>query len=179
MLTAKSLICISLILAFAMALQDGDKIAFKMSGSHDNAPDQYLNGNTIDGSVSLAKNTDFATSSGTWWRAHFLSDGSWAFENLGNISYNRHIYLNGNTETGAVNLVESTEYSNWKTSGTHWGVEHLADGTIALEYLGGIPVSMFTFLGVDTNTGAVKMAGSNTHWEIVTLVPAASSAPPV
>ena len=80
MFTAKSLICISLILAFATALQGGDQIAFKTHGSPDNAQYQYLNADTAAGSVSLAKNTDENAASGTWWRAHQLSKNSWVFE---------------------------------------------------------------------------------------------------
>ena len=176
MLTTKSLIYISLILAFAVALNDGDEIAFKTHGSHNNADYQYLNAGTVDGSVSMAPNTDENTFSGTWWIAHQLEDGSWAFESEGNISNDQHIYLNANTFTGEVNLAANTDFST--ASGTHWAVEELEDGTVALRNLGSHSNPAFVYLNTDTFTGAVNLAGttdyssaSGTHWEIVPFIP--------
>jgi len=54
MLTTKSLICISLILLFAV----GDEIAPKPHGKLRSDPNQYLNAGTVDGAVSMAANTD-------------------------------------------------------------------------------------------------------------------------
>jgi hypothetical protein len=120
MLKAKSLIYLSFILAFAVALQNGDQVAFMTDGSFFNAQYQYLNAGTVDGSVGMAVNTDYASASGTWWEAQLLSDGSWAFASLGNIPNDQHIFLNANTYTGAVNLAGSTNYAT--TSGTHWTI---------------------------------------------------------
>jgi hypothetical protein len=120
MLKAKSLIYISFILAFAVALQSGDQVAFMTDGNHFAAQYQYLNAGTVDGSVSMAANTDYASASGTWWEAQELSDGSWAFASLGNIPNDQHIFLNANTYTGAVNLAGSTNDAT--TSGTHWTI---------------------------------------------------------
>lgn len=58
MFTAKSLICFSLILAFALALQDGDEIAPKTHGNFRNSQYQDLNAGTVDGSIGVAANTD-------------------------------------------------------------------------------------------------------------------------
>jgi hypothetical protein len=179
MLTAKSLIYISFILAFAVALQNGDQIAFKTDGNFFNAKYQYLNAGTVDGSVGMAANTDYATASGTWWEAQLLSDGSWAFASLGNIPNDQHIYLNADTYVGSVNLAASTNYAT--TSGTHWKVQPLSDGTFALQNLGSHANPQYVYLNANTYTGAVNLAGSTnyatvsgTHWTIVTLVPAGS-----
>jgi len=180
--TIKSLIFISLMLTFAFALQDGDQIAFKTHGSFFNAKYQYLNAGTVDGSVSMAKNTDYATASGTWWKAHKLSDGSWAFESLGSIHNAQHIYLNAGTYGGTINLAANTDYAS--ASGTHWSLETLSDGTVALKSLGSYKNPKYVYLNVDTYQGSVGMAGSTdfatlsgTHWEIVTLVAASSDIP--
>lgn len=177
MFTTKSLICISFILVFTVALQDGDEIAFKTHGNFYNANYQYLNAGTVDGSVGMAKNTDYTTASGTWWRAHKLSDGSWGFESLGSIPNDQHIYLNANTYTGEVNLAGSTDYAT--VSGTHWNLVSLSDGTVALKNLGSHSNPAYMYLNTNTYTGAVSLAGSTdynslsgTHWEIVTLAPA-------
>ncbi len=173
--TTKSLIYLSFILTFAsfsLALQDGDEVAFKTHGSHFNANYQYLNAGTVDGSVSMAKNTDYDSASGTWWRAHLLSDGSWGFESLGNIPDDRHVYLNADTYIGAVNLAASTDYAT--ASGTHWALVDLADGTVALKNLGSFKNSKFVYLNTDTYIGSVNLVSgtdfatvSGTHWEIV------------
>jgi hypothetical protein len=180
MLTAKSLIYLSFILAFAVGLQNGDQVAFMTDGNHFAAQYQYLNAGTVDGSVSMAANTDYASASGTWWEAQLLSDGSWAFASLGNIPNDQHIFLNANTYTGAVDLAGSTNYAT--TSGTHWNVVPLSDGTFALQSLGSFSNPNYVYLNVNTYTGAVNMAGSTnyattsgTHWTIVTLVPAGGS----
>jgi hypothetical protein len=177
MLTAKSLIYISFILAFAVALQNGDQVAFFTDGNFFNANYQYLNAGTVDGSVGMAANTDYASASGTWWEAQELSDGSWAFASLGNIPNDQHIYLNANTYTGVVDLAASTNYAT--TSGTHWSVQPLSDGSVALQSLGSHSNPQYVYLNVNTYTGAVNMAGSTnyattsgTHWTIVTLIPA-------
>ena len=174
MLTTKSLICISLVLAFAVALQDGDQIALMTHGSHYNANFQYLNAGTVDGSVGMAKDTDYTSASGTWWKAHRLSDNSWAFESLGNIPNDQHIYLNADTYIGVVNLAANTDYAT--ASGTHWALDTLSDGTVALRNLGSHSNPTFKYLNTNTYTGAVNLAGttdyssaSGTHWEIVTL----------
>jgi hypothetical protein len=120
MFKAKSLIYLSFILAFAVGLQNGDQVAFMTDGNHFAAQYQYLNAGTVDGSVSMAANTDYASASGTWWEAQLLSDGSWAFASLGNIPNDQHIFLNANTYTGAVDLAGSTNYAT--TSGTHWNI---------------------------------------------------------
>jgi hypothetical protein len=179
MLTAKSLIYISFILAFAVALQSGDQVAFMTDGNHFVAQYQYLNAGTVGGTVGMAANTDYASVSGTWWEAQELSDGSWAFASLGNIPNDQHIFLNANTYTGAVDLAGSTNYAT--TSGTHWNVEPLSDGTFALQSLGSFSNPNYVYLNVNTYTGAVNLAGSTnyattsgTHWTIVTLVPAGS-----
>ena len=184
MLTAKSLIYISFILAFAVGLQNGDQVAFMTDGNHFAAQYQYLNAGTVDGSVSMAANTDYASASGTWWEAQLLSDGSWAFASLGNIPNDQHIFLNANTYTGAVDLAGSVNYAT--TSGTHWNVVPLSDGTFALQSLGSFSNPLYVYLNVNTYTGAVNMAGSTnyattsgTHWTIVTLVPAGGSDSPV
>jgi len=168
-----------LILAFAVALQDGDEIAFKTHGSFFNANYQYLNAGTVDGSVGMAANTDYNTASGTWWRAHLLSDGSWAFESLGSIPNDEHIYLNANTYTGSVNLAASTDEAT--LSGTHWSLQTLSDGTVALESLGSHSNPNFVYLNAGTVDGSIGMAASTdfasasgTHWEIDTLVPASA-----
>ena len=177
MLSAKSLIFISFILAFAMALQDGDVIALKTHGSHNNAQYQYLNAGTVDGSVGMAATWDFSVASGTWWRAHKLSDGSWGFESLGNIPVPQHIYLNADTYTGAVNLAANTDYAT--ASGTHWNLVSLSDGTVALQNMGSHSNPTYKYLNTNTYTGQVNLAGSTdynsvsgTHWEIVMLAPA-------
>jgi hypothetical protein len=184
MLTAKSLIYISFILAFAVALQSGDQVAFMTDGNHFVAQYQYLNAGTVGGTVGMAANTDYASVSGTWWEAQELSDGSWAFASLGNIPNDQHIFLNANTYTGAVDLAGSTNYAT--TSGTHWNVEPLSDGTFALQSLGSFSNPLYVYLNVNTYTGAVNMAGSTnyattsgTHWTIVTLVPAGDTESPV
>ncbi len=180
--TTKALIFASLILTFSLALQDGDQVAFKTHGSFFNAKYQYLNAGTVDGSVSMAANTDYASASGTWWKAHKLSDGSWGFESLGNIPNAQHIYLNANTYTGAVDLAGSTDYTT--VSGTHWSLQNLSDGTVALKCLGSHNNPQFVYLNANTYSGAVNLAGSTdfaslsgTHWEIVTLVPASTGIP--
>ncbi len=178
--TTKSLIFISLLLASAFALQDGDQIALKTHGSFFNAKYQYLNAGTVDGSVGMAKNTDYATASGTWWKAHKLSDGSWALESLGSIHNAQHIYLNANTYTGAIDLVGSTDYAT--VSGTHWSLATLSDGTVALKSLGSFKNPKYQYLNAGTGDGSINLAAntdyataSGTHWEIVTLVSASSN----
>ena len=178
MLTTKSLIYISLIFTFAMALQDGDEIAFKTHASH-NTQYQFLNAGTVDGSVGMAKDTDYNSASGTWWKVHHLSDGSWAFESLGNIPNDQHIYLNVDIETGEVNLAASTD----SASGTHWNLVLLSDGTVALQNMGSHSNPTFVYLNADTYTGTVNLAvntdsssASGTHWEIVLLPPDADRA---
>ena len=101
--TTKSLILLSLLLSCALALQDGDKIAFKTHGSFFNAKYQYLDAHTGDGSIGMATSTDYTTRSGTWWKARLLSDGSWAFESLGSVHNDQHVYLNAGTYYGTVN----------------------------------------------------------------------------
>jgi len=174
MFTTKSFICISLVLAFAVALQNGDEIALMTHGSHYNADFQYLNAGTVDGSVGMAKNTDYASASGTWWKAHQLSDNSWAFESLGNIPNDQHIYLNADTYTGHVNLAANTDYAT--ASGTHWNLVPLSDGTVALQNMGSHKNPSFVYLNVQTGDGLVNLAkstdyssASGTHWEIVPL----------
>ena len=170
--TTKSLIFLSFILAFAVALQDGDKIALKTHGSFFNAKYQFLNAYTGNGRVGMASNTDFATVSGTWWKAHKLSDGSWAFESLGNIPNSQHIYLNADTYTGQVNLAANTDYAT--ASGTHWALQNLGDGNVAWRNMGSHSNPNYVYLNVDTYTGQVNLASgigaSGTHWEIDTLV---------
>ena len=179
--TTKSLIFISLIITFAVALQDGDQIAFKTHGSLFNAKYQYLNAGTVDGSVGMAADTNKTTASGTWWKAHNLTDGSWGFESLGNIPNAQHIYLNANTYTGTVDLAASTDYAT--LSGTHWALESLSDGNVALRSLGSFKNTKFLYLNAGTANGSINLAAdtdpataSGTHWEIVTLVAAAGSA---
>jgi len=177
--TTKSLIFISLILTFAVALQDGDQIAFKAHGSSNNAKYQYLNARTVDGSVGMAKNTDSTTLSGTWWKAHQLSDGNWAFESLGSIHNTKHIYLNANAHTGYVNLARNTDSA--KSSGTHWSLQALSDGTVALKSLGNSKNHKYQYLTANTHTGSVDLSRNTglaklsvAHWEIVTLAAASS-----
>jgi len=181
MFTAKSLICISLILVFAMALNDGDEVAFKTHGSHNNPQYQYLNAGTVDGSVRMAVNTDYNSLSGTWWRAHKLSDGNWGFESLGSIPNDQHIYLNADTYSGQVNLAANTDYAT--VSGTHWSLVSLSDGTVALQNMGSHSNPTYKYLNTNTYTGQVNLAGSTdynsvsgTHWEIVMLAPAGGNA---
>ena len=169
MLTAKPLLYLSLILAFAVALQDGDQLAFKTHGSFYNAKYQYLNANT--GSVGMSAGYDTKTNLGSRWIAHLLSDGSWAFENLAH----QHNYLNADTYIGAVNLAGSTEYST--TSGTHWAVETLSDGTVALKNLGSFKNAQYQYLNAGTYDGSINLAASTdyatasgTHWYIHTII---------
>ncbi len=178
----KSLLFLSLIFTFALALQDGDTIALKTRGNFFNANFQYLNAGTVDGSVSMAANTDYATVSGTWWRVHLLSDGSWAFESLGNIPNAQHVYLNANTHDGSVNLAPNTDYNT--ASGTHWVIDSLSDGTITLRTLGSFPNPDFVYLNTNTYDGSVNLAASTdyatasgTHWEIDFVTSANGSAP--
>ena len=123
----------------------------------------------------MAKDTDFNTASGTWRRAYLLSDGSWAFESLGSIPNDQHIYLNAGTYGGTINLAANTDYAT--ASGTHWALETLSDSTVALKSLGSYKNPKYQYLNVDTYNGSVGMAAntdyasaSGTHWEIVTLV---------
>ena len=129
----------------------------------------------------MAATWDFSVASGTWWRAHKLSDGSWGFESLGNIPVPQHIYLNADTYTGQVNLAANTDYAT--ASGTHWNLVSLSDGTVALQNMGSHSNPTYKYLNTGTYTGAVNLAGttdynsaSGTHWEIVMLAPAAGTA---
>ena len=151
----KSLIFLSFILAFAVALQDGDQIAFKTHGSFFNAQYQYLNGDSVHDTLGMAPSTDYTSFSGTWWEAHKLSDGSFAFRSLGHLLNNpeTNIYLNGNTYTGAVDLAASTD-----ASGTHWAAQTLPDGTVALKCTGSHLNPNFVYLNVDTYIGKVNLA---------------------
>lgn len=174
--TTKSLILISLFLAFAMALQDGDQIAFRTHATPYHAEYQYLNAYVSDGSLHMAASTDYNTLSGTWWEAHKLSDGSWAFENLGDPHNAQYMYLDANTYTGAVALKSTT---NYPFTGTHWSVETLSDGTVGLKTLSEHVDPNLMYLDVNVWTGgslALKSTTdypfTGTHWEIVTLVPA-------
>ena len=75
---------------------------------------------------------------------------------------------------GEVSLVENADYA--RASGTHWAVEPFADGSVALRNLGSFENPQFEYLNTDTEAGSVNMASSETHWEIVTLVPASAGA---
>ena len=64
MLTAKSLICISLILAFAMALQERNETTLNTHGSLQDAQHQYLDAGTADGSIGIAANINNVLATG-------------------------------------------------------------------------------------------------------------------
>ena len=132
----------------------------------------------------MAKDTDYTSASGTWWKAHKLSDGSWAFESEGNIPNAQHVYLNAGTADGSVNLAANTDSAT--ASGTHWAIEDLSDGNIALKSLGSVKNSNYQYLNAGTGDGSVNLAAntdmdtaSGTHWEIVTLVPVSTGIPVV
>jgi len=173
--TTKSLIFLSFLLAFAVALQDGDQIAFKAQGTPFNPRYQYMTVRT-DGTLGLIRNIDYSQASGTWFKAHLLEDGSWAFESLSNITVNGNIWLNGNTHTGSVNLQGNTTDPN--NSGTHWAIETLSDGNVALKTLATFKNHKFTNLHAVTAQGYVNLANSTVsgvEWEIVGIIPTNSS----
>jgi len=76
--------------------------------------------------------------------------------------------LNADTYIGAVNLATSTDYAT--TSGTHWALETLSDGYVALKNLGSHNNPNFVYLNGDTYTIHVNLTAgtgaSGTHWEI-------------
>lgn len=72
MLTTKLLIPLSLLLAFGVALEDGDQLVFKTHGSFYNAKYQYLNASTVSGSIGMTAGYDVKTNLGARFIAHFI-----------------------------------------------------------------------------------------------------------
>ena len=165
-----SLIFLSFLLVFAVALQDGDKIAFKTHGTPYNPKHQYMTTGASDGSIRLTRNIDYSQESGTWWEAVSLSDGSWGFKALGNITGN--VWLNGNTYAGTVNLQANTVDA--ANSGTHWSLETLSNGNVKVKTLNSHKNSKFSYLTgmISINLVALKNSTANgVEWEIVGIVP--------
>lgn len=78
----------------------------------------WLDGNTVDGSVSLAPHTN-SPYTGTHWRVHHVDgDGRVRLECLGNVPGPR--WLDGNTINGSIKLVATTGPEH---SGTTWRLE--------------------------------------------------------
>ncbi|MES0489120.1 MAG: C1 family peptidase [Leptospirales bacterium] len=96
-------------------LSDGS-VALKCMGTTEKSDFVYLDGNTQDGSVGLAANTD-SDNSGTHWQKEQLSDGSTAFKCLNTTGNSDFVYLDGHTKDGTVGLAPNTDSSY---SGTHW-----------------------------------------------------------
>ena len=125
-----------------------------------------------DGTIRLTRNVDYSQPSGTWWKAHELEDGNWAFEALGNVTATGKVWLNGNTHTGGVNLQANTVDA--LNSGTHWGLVTLANGNIALKCLNTFKNHKWTNLRADTVYGFVDLSNSTVsgiEWEVVPIIP--------
>lgn len=95
---------------------------------------------------------------------------------LGNISNPKHIYLNGISTDGTVNLVADINPENH--SGTYWEIEKLNDGSIALKCLGNIANPNYVYLNGNTTNGNVDLVAdtetspknhSGSHWQVEQL----------
>ena len=98
-----------------------------------------------------------------------------SFETLSHPANSQHIYLNADTYIGAVNLAGSTDYTI--ASGTHWALENLTDGTVALKNLGSFKNPQCQYLNAGTGDGSINLAAntdyktaSGTHWEIHIII---------
>jgi len=75
----------------------------------------WLDGNTVNGTVSLAPHTN-SPYTGARWRVHYFDgSGRMRFECLGNVAEPH--WLDGNTINGRIGLQSSTEHS-----GTVWDI---------------------------------------------------------
>jgi hypothetical protein len=126
---------------------------------------RWLDGRTADGTVGLAPLTTWPFT-GTRWRAHKQTDGSWAFRCLGDAPGNK--WLDGRTADGTVGLAPNPWFP---FTGTRWQVFSAASGQQhVLKCLGQITGN--SFLDGDTAAATTRLVSqtgfpnTGTLWEL-------------
>ncbi len=134
------------------ALKSGTNVIIHCAG---NIPGRdWLDGNTVNGSVALQYNVHFQKPAltGTRWKIVDLGGGHVGLQCLGNVAGPQ--WLDGNTVDGSVSLAPET---GGRYTGTHWRMHDVAGETgIAFECLGNVPGPKW--LDGNTKNGKVSLA---------------------
>ena len=132
-------------------IKDGDII--KMQNASSSSGSTWLDGQTIWGAVALAPNTN-APYSGTHWRVHKLSNGNYAFANLGNYMNPDFVWLSGTPSAGTIALAESNT-----SSATQWTLTKQTDGSFSIQ--NAAATSGKIWLSGNTSAGDVDLVSSS------------------
>ena len=145
-------------LGFPEQLKQDTVLFLQCRGDKYNPDHVWLNGRTGDGLVVLAENT--LDHSGTKWKAQFVPGGAayvYRFECLGSIRNENHVWLNGSTVDGSVNLAPRRSF---QSPGVQWYVTQTQDGDGYKYNLKCMDTSNPNYLYLDgkTGDGSVRLA---------------------
>lgn len=143
--------------AFPEQLKQDTVLSLQCLGDKYNPDHVWLNGRTGDGLVVLAENT--LDHSGTKWKVHVVPSAGYVyrFECLGSIRNREHVWLNGSTADGSVNLAPQ---SSIQSAGVQWYVTQIQDGDGYRYNLKSMAISNPNYLYLDgkTGDGSVRLA---------------------
>ncbi len=128
----------------------------------------WLNGDTTTGAVN---GTTFSDDSGTRWQVAQLPNGNFTLQCLSEPENQNHVFLNGHTQTGLIELSTTPSPTN-PLSGTQWYTEDLGNGFVTLKCMGRIINQEHAYLSLDPQNHVARLVSKaalgqpQTQWKI-------------